>query len=251
MQREHGVSGDADFGPRPAVNPALLEAKNLTAGYGELAAVRQLDLRVRRGQITALLGPNGAGKTTTLLTLAGVLRPLAGEVLWHGAPVTGPLYKRARLGLTLVPEERSALMAMSVKDNLLLGRGGVERAVELFPELEPLLPRRAGLLSGGQQQMLVLGRALASSPAVLLVDELSLGLAPIVVERLLEALQRAVGEQQTGVLLVEQQARRALKVADEWLLMRRGQVITRGTPADGFDALERAYLHEETGQPEL
>jgi branched-chain amino acid transport system ATP-binding protein len=227
----------------------LLEGRNLTAGYGDLAAVRDVSITLGRGEIVALLGPNGAGKTTTLMTLAGILPKLGGEVLWLGEPARGPLHRRARAGLALVPEGRSVLMGMSVRDNLLLGRGGVDRAIELFPPLKPLLKRQAGLLSGGEQQMLTLSRCLASRPAAMLIDELSLGLAPIIVDRLSAALRQAVDEDGIGVLLVEQQARRALNTADRWYLMRQGSIVSSGDSQSAKHDFETAYLFGATDAP--
>ncbi len=223
---------------------AVLEARGLSAGYGALAAVRDLDLEVRSGEIVALLGPNGAGKTTTLKTLVGALRPLAGEVRWKGSRTTAPLHRRARLGAAYVPEDRSVFMGLTAAENLRLGDGPPERALELFPELEPHLKRKAGLLSGGQQQILTLARALACEPEVLLADELSLGLAPIVVQRLLEAVRQAAGRG-IGVLLVEQHARQALALADRVYVLQRGRVALEGTAAEILDRigeLERTYL---------
>ncbi|HTR91270.1 MAG TPA: ATP-binding cassette domain-containing protein [Trebonia sp.] len=138
--------------PGPGRHPAgevLLEARSLSSGYGALAAVRNLDLQIRAGEIVALLGANGAGKTTTILTLAGELAPLAGEVRWLGAPATAPLFRRARSGLGLVTEQKSVFTALTVRENLSLGEGGVDRAVGAFPELRDHLGRMAGLLSGG------------------------------------------------------------------------------------------------------
>lgn len=226
------------------MSEAILVTRGLSAGYGSLAAVRNLDLEVRAGEIVALLGPNGAGKTTTLLTLAGELRALAGEIRWRGKPTTAPLHRLARSGLGLVTEERSVFMRLTVAENLRLGRGSVERALTLFPELQEHLKRRAGLLSGGQQQMLTLARALAADPAVLMADELSLGLAPQVVLRLLRALQDAA-ELGVGVLLVEQHARQALSIADRAYVLQRGRVVLEGPGADlrnNFDEIQRTYL---------
>ncbi len=166
----------------------LLETRALSAGYGHLAAVRDLDMNVGAGEIVALLAPNGGGKTTILMTLAGWLPPLAGEVRWQGVPTTAPLFKRSRMGISLVTDARSVFMGLTVVANLKVARGSMERALELFPELVPLLKRRVGLLSGGEQKMLALAMGLASDPKLLLVDELSLGLAPLVVQRLLRAL---------------------------------------------------------------
>jgi branched-chain amino acid transport system ATP-binding protein len=230
---------------------ALLEARGLSAGYGSLAAVRELDLTVEPGEVVALLGPNGAGKTTTLLTMAGVLSPLSGQVLFDGKPTKSPLNRRAKRGLALVPEERSVFMKLSAHDNLRLGRGPRQKALELFPELEPLLRRKAGQLSGGEQQILTLARALASEPRVLLADELSLGLAPLVVRRLLRAVREAA-DRGVGVLLVEQHAQQALQNADRAYVMRRGRVELSGTATELLEKLpeiEQSYLAGPPIQP--
>ena len=222
----------------------LVSARELAAGYGDLAAVRDLDLEVRAGEVVALLGPNGAGKTTTLLTIAGELPPLAGEVQCLDLPRRAPLHRRVRRGLAFVPEERAVFTSLTVSGNLRLRPGATAGATELFPELTPLLRRRAGLLSGGEQQMLTLGRALAGTPRLLLVDELSLGLAPLVLRRLLLAV-RAAADAGVGVLLVEQHASDALSIADRGIVLRRGRVVLEG-PADELRAhigdLESAYL---------
>jgi branched-chain amino acid transport system ATP-binding protein len=225
----------------------VLELVGLTAGYGDLAAVRDVSLHLCPGEIVALFGPNGAGKTTTLLASVGALPKMRGEVRWRGQPTTKPVHWLARDGLAFVPEERSIVTGLSTRDNLRLGRGGVDAALAHFPELAELLPRRAGLLSGGEQQMLTLARALASRPTALLVDELSLGLAPLVVDRLLRALRTAADEQNLAVLLVEQQARRALAVSDRWYLLRNGQLGSEGASGGGIDLLEESYLASMTG----
>ncbi len=168
-------------------SPSLIEARKLSSGYGNVPVVRELDLQVSSGEVVVLLGANGAGKTTTLLTLAGELTASAGEVLWFGSPTTDPLFKRARGGLALVTEERDVFSQLSVKENLRVGRGDIEFAFELFPELATRTRQRAGLLSGGEQRMLSLARALSRRPRLLVADELSLGLAPLVVQRLLNS----------------------------------------------------------------
>jgi len=223
---------------------ALLEAKKLSAGYGGVPVLREVDLEVHAGEMVALLAANGAGKTTTMLTLCGDVPPLGGEVHWRGARTTAPFHRRARDGLCLVSEQRWVFMNLSLADNLRLGSGGIERALEFFPELRPHLKRKAGLLSGGQQQLLALARALATEPRVLLADELSLGLAPLVVERLLEALREATNRG-IGVLVVEQHVRRALAVADRAYVLHRGTVALSGKASDllqRLDEIEHLYL---------
>lgn len=227
---------------------AALRATGLSCGYGDLTVVREVDIEVHTGEVVALLGPNGAGKSTTLLTLAGELPVIDGELSWFGGPLRGPLHRRAADGLGFVPEERSVIMSMSVRDNLLLGSGGIDPAVAVFPELGRLLDRRAGLLSGGEQQMLTLGRALARRPRVLLADELSLGLGPLVVDRLFAAIREAVVTLDIGVILVEQQARRALAASDRWYLMRRGEIVAAGASEGGLDEIQRLYLADHPGE---
>jgi branched-chain amino acid transport system ATP-binding protein len=212
-----------------------------------MAVVRDVDLHVEPGEVVALLGPNGAGKTTTLLTLAGELPALAGEIRFRGAATTAPLFRRVRQGVGLVTEERSVFMRLSAAENLRVAGVTAADAVELFPELGPLMRRAAGLLSGGEQQMLTLARALARKPAVLLADELSLGLAPLLVRRLLDAVRRVATEQSTGVLLVEQHVRQALGVADRVYVMQRGQIAISGTVDEvrgRLDEIEATYLSD-------
>jgi len=203
---------------------AILAARGLSAGYGGQPVVHDLDLAVEPGEVVCLLGPNGAGKTTTLLALSGVLAPLGGEVEFDGETTRAPLHKRARKGLGYVTEERSVFKGLSTRDNLRCGGVSTADALALFPELEKRLGVRGGLLSGGEQQMLTLARALCRKPRLLLADELSLGLAPLVVERLLQAVRAAADERGTGVIIVEQHARKALKYADRVLVITRGRV---------------------------
>jgi len=170
-----------------------------------------------------------------------VLPTMGGDVRWLGGRRPKSLHQFARDGLSFVPEGRSVISELSVRDNLRLGDGGVEGAVAFFPELERLLDRPAGLLSGGEQQMLSLGRALATAPKALLADEVSLGLAPIIVDRLFAAIKRASVERGLAVLLVEQQPRRALAIADRWYLLRNGAMVAEGT-ADDASSLDQMYL---------
>jgi len=227
------------------VVPPLLQTRNLEAGYQGREVVRKVDLAVRRGEVVCLLGPNGAGKTTTLLTIAGELAPVDGLVMFDNVPTFTPMYQRIRNGIGLVTEERLVFTKMSARDNLRIGGGDVERALALFPELEPRLSVRGGMLSGGEQQMLALARALSMDPKLLLADELSLGLAPKIVDRLLGAVRNAADDHGTGALIVEQHARKALKYADRMYLMARGQILLE-LPADEaierLDEIEEAYL---------
>ncbi|HEX2384691.1 MAG TPA: ABC transporter ATP-binding protein [Acidimicrobiales bacterium] len=230
-----------------APTTTLLEAKGLSAGYGKMAVVREIDLRVDAGEVVALIGANGAGKTTTLLTLAGELAPFAGEVWFRGRPTRAPMHVRCRNGLGFITEERSVIMDMSVADNLKLARVLPQDALEFFPGLERVMNRRAGLCSGGEQQMLSLARALGRHPTLLLADELSLGLAPIIVTNLLAAVRAAANERGVGVLLVEQHVRQALQIADRVYVMERGRIVLSGTSGEVFgqlDKIEAAYLAE-------
>lgn len=223
---------------------AVLRADRLCAGWNQVPCVRDVSIELAPGEIVLVLGPNGAGKTTTLLTLAGVLPVLSGTVSLHGSPTSAPLHHRIRSGLGMIPEERSITSRLSVRDNLRIGPGPVERALALFPELEPLLDRRAGLLSGGEQRMLVTARALAADPSILLADELSLGLAPLIVARLMKALREAA-DRGAGVLLVEQHARQALAVADRAYILQRGSLVWSGSAEEAQQNLRRvegAYL---------
>lgn len=224
----------------------LLAARDLSLSYGKVPAVRGLDLEVRAGEVVALMGANGAGKSTTLMGLAGLLSASGGHTELLGERTTEPLHKRARRGVRYVSEERSIIRSLTTLDNLRLGPGPVDEAVELFPELKALLNRPAGLLSGGEQQILTLARALAGDIRVLLADELSLGLAPMIVQRLLKAAKDAAAERGVGVLLVEQHANLALKHADRAYVLRRGEVVLSGPASELIDRLgeiEASYLH--------
>lgn len=224
----------------------LLQTRSLKCGYLNRAVVQGVNLKVHQGEVVCLLGPNGAGKTTTLLTIAGELTPVDGIVMFGNTPTFTPMYQRIRRGgIGLVTEERLVFTKLSARDNLRVGGGSVEAALELFPELEPRLGVRGGMLSGGEQQMLALARALSRQPSILLADELSLGLAPIIVDRLLGAVRKVADTTGTGALIVEQHARKALAVSDRMYLMARGQILLELPAADALgrlDEIEETYL---------
>jgi ABC-type branched-subunit amino acid transport system ATPase component len=223
---------------------ALVEAQGVSIGYDKQAVVHDLDLQVRPGVVVASLGPTGAGKTTTLLALCGELVPLSGTLLVDGVPNKMPLHKRARAGLSFVTEERSIFMSMTTSDNLRVGRVAPDEAFDKFPELKQRARIRGGLLSGGEQQMLTLSRAIARQPKLLLADELSLGLAPLIVRRLLDMVREAA-DNGAGVVLVEQHVRQALRIADRGYIMQRGRVMMQGTATElleQIDDIEARYL---------
>lgn len=232
----------------------LLEINDLNTGYNGVSVVRGLNLHVNAGEVVALLGPNGAGKTTTLLTTSGLVPIISGEIKVFGKSVQGRRpHLIAREGLAHVPEGRALFYQLTVGENLRLGaaRGAadVKQALAYFPILAEIMDRRAGLLSGGEQQMLAMARALTVKPKLLMVDEMSLGLAPIIVERLLPILRTIADETGAGVLLVEQHVNMALQVADRAYILSHGELVTEGDAkelASNRSLLEASYLGEAT-----
>lgn len=235
----------------------LLEVRSVEAGYGHLRALHGVSLAIESGEIAAVIGANGAGKTTLLRVVSGLLPPLAGEVVFDGQPISGwPAERTVALGLAHVPERRQVFATMRVEDNLLLGAylrfrreprtaivADLERVYTLFPRLRMRLRQLAGTLSGGEQQMLAIGRGLMARPRLLLLDEPSLGLAPLLIRELFRTITE-LRTQGVTVLLVEQNARQALQIADTAYVMEAGRIVLQGSgPAVLADAsVQTAYL---------
>jgi branched-chain amino acid transport system ATP-binding protein len=230
----------------------MLNVSKLSASYGAIQAVRAIDLSVKAGQFAVLLGANGAGKSTTLRSIAGLHRPVAGSVQLGEREISRlPLHKVVGAGLAFVPEGRMVVAPLTVEENLELSRfsgrnkddGLVDHVYELFPRLKEMRKQRAGLLSGGEQQMLAIGRALMAKPQMLVLDEPSMGLAPSIVDLVFQAIVRLHKEGQS-ILLVEQNAAIALSVCDYGYVMRRGQIVVEGTPEKLKESPEvlEAYL---------
>ena len=232
------------------IAPPLLELRDIHAGYGAIEVLHGISIDVGAGQIVAMLGPNGAGKSTTLKVASGLMRPSRGTLRVAGHDATGVAANAlARAGLCTIPEGRGIFPNLTVRENLLMATfGGVaiadleDRAFARFPRLAERRTQLAGTLSGGEQQMLSLARALATDPVILLIDELSMGLAPKVVVQLYDHVA-AIAADGIGVLVVEQFARTVLDIADWAILLAHGVVQHAGAPADlGTDALATAYL---------
>ena len=223
-------------------NP-VLATLGLRAGYGRTEILHGLDLRVGEGEIVAMLGPNGAGKTTALLALAGVI-DAAGTVEMFGRPAAGDVHQRTKSGLAFLPDQRGIIRALTVLQNLRLAGVSPDDAYSVSPELKPLKDRKVGDLSGGEQQILALTRAVVSGPKLILVDEISFGLAPIIVTRMFRLL-RTVADQGVAVLLVEQFAHLALELADRAYVLQRGTVALEGRAADllaDIESIGKSYL---------
>ena len=235
---------------------SMLEVRGLRVAYGAIEALHGIDLTVDEGQVVTLIGTNGAGKTTTLRTLSGLMRPVAGEVVFDGRRIdTEPAHKVVQRGIAHSPEGRKIFPLMSVEENLQLGAYArrddgiakdVEGVFERFPRLLERRSQKAGTLSGGEQQMLAIGRALMSRPRLLMLDEPSMGLAPIMIQLIFDTI-RELKEQGTTILLVEQNAQAALELADHGYVLETGRIVLEGPGQDLLhdEAVRRAYLGED------
>jgi branched-chain amino acid transport system ATP-binding protein len=236
---------------------ALLEVEDLRVSYGKIEAVKGISFTVNEGEVTTLIGTNGAGKTTTLRTLSGLLRPTSGKITFAGQPLTTvPAHKIVSLGLAHSPEGRHIFPRMTIEENLLLGAflrkdtagitADVERAYTLFPILGERRKQAAGTLSGGEQQMLAMGRALMSQPKLLMLDEPSMGLSPLMMQKIMATIieLKASG---TTILLVEQNAQAALSLSDQGYVMETGRIVLTGTGGDLLhdESVRKAYLGED------
>ncbi|MEE1801666.1 ABC transporter ATP-binding protein [Streptomyces sp. NPDC101062] len=236
---------------------ALLEVEDLKVAYGKIEAVKGISFSVEAGQIVTLIGTNGAGKTTTLRTLSGLLKPSGGRIVFDGKPLTTvPAHKIVALGLAHSPEGRHIFPRLTITENLQLGaflrtdKAGIEndiqRAYDLFPILGERRKQAAGTLSGGEQQMLAMGRALMSQPKLLMLDEPSMGLSPIMMQKIMETIVE-LKSQGTTILLVEQNAQAALSLADQGHVMEIGKIVLSGT-GDSLlhdESVRKAYLGED------
>ncbi len=233
----------------------LLEVAGLVAGYGAITAVKGIDIEVNQGEIVTLIGSNGAGKSTTLRAISGIVRAREGWILFNGTAIDRlEPHRIVKLGVSQVPEGRGIFHGMSVLDNLLLGgyqrnddlSPDLQRVYGLFPRLKERLGQPGGTLSGGEQQMLAIGRALMARPKLLLLDEPSMGLSPLLVETIFQTIQE-IRAQGATVLLVEQNALMALEIADRAYVLESGVITLKGTGAElaQNDSVRRAYLGEE------
>ncbi|MER1968603.1 ABC transporter ATP-binding protein [Castellaniella sp. GW247-6E4] len=235
----------------------LLEIHQLDVSYGGIRAVRGLDLAVGQGELVSLIGANGAGKSTTLRAICGLVPAAGGEILYDGQPILGrPVHERVLEGLVMVPEGRGIFGQLTIEENLSIGgytrkdqaevRATIERVFELFPRLAERRRQSAGTLSGGEQQMLAMGRAMVSKPRLLLLDEPSMGLAPLMVEKVFEVV-RTIAAEGVTILLIEQNARLALEISSRGYVMESGQITLSGPSRRLIDdpKVRAAYLGEE------
>ena len=235
---------------------AMLEVKDLEVYYGMIQAIKGISFHVDKGEVIALIGANGAGKTTTLHTVTGLLSPKSGHVIFEGKDITKvPAHKIVSMGMAHVPEGRRVFAELSVYENLKMGaytrkdKNEIEESLKnvykRFPRLEERKNRMAGTLSGGEQQMLAMGRALMSKPKIILMDEPSMGLSPIMVNEIFDII-RSVSESGTTVLLVEQNAKKALSIADRAYVLETGKIALEGKAKDLLedDSIKKAYLGE-------
>lgn len=235
---------------------AMLEVKNLHVHYGMIEAIKGIDFEVNKGEVIALIGANGAGKTTTLHTITGLIAPSEGEILYEGKDVSKmPGHKIVSLGMAHVPEGRRVFAQLSVYENLLMGaytrkdkeeiQNTLRMVYDRFPRLEERKNQMAGTLSGGEQQMLAMGRALMSHPSIILMDEPSMGLSPIFVNEIFDIIQQ-VSKTGTTVLLVEQNAKKALSIADRAYVLETGKIVLSGDAKVlmNDDSIKKAYLGE-------
>lgn len=232
----------------------ILKLSNLKLNYGPIAAIKGIDLTVEEGQIVAILGANGAGKTSTLKVISGLLKPTAGEILFNGQKISGkPAHKVAQLGIMQSPEGRHVLIGLTVEENLRVGAYNIkskeelqknfERVYTLFPRLKERAKQQSSTLSGGEQQMLAIGRALMGSPKLLILDEPSLGLAPLLIKDIFNTLVK-IKEEGTTILIVEQNALSTLKIADYAYVLELGKISMHGKSEDLIkdERLVAAYL---------
>jgi branched-chain amino acid transport system ATP-binding protein len=238
-----------------ALGGTLLEVVDLQVRYGAITAIKGISFSVREGEIVALLGANGAGKTTTQKTVSGMLRPVAGSITFDGERIDGiPPHHLIELGICHVPEGRRVFPRMTVEENLVMGAFRfrspdpdlLAHVLDLFPRLKERFGQQGGTLSGGEQQMLAIGRALMGKPRMLLLDEPSMGLAPLIVEQIFEIV-RGINADGVSVLLVEQNARQALTLADRGYVLETGEIVLSGTGREllADDRIRAAYLGEE------
>ena len=230
----------------------LLEVKNLHVNYGAITAIKGIDLHVNRGEVVTILGANGAGKTTTLRTISGLLKPVSGEIIFDGENITPlPAYDIVSRGMSHSPEGRRVFGTLSVRENLMMGAYTLkkydEKTLEWIYEILPRLKEReeqlAGTLSGGEQQMLAIGRAIMSKPKLLILDEPSLGLAPVLVKVIFKAISQ-IAQSWVTVLLVEQNAKAALKLANRGYVLELGKIIHTGSSQEllNSEVIQEAYL---------